>query len=149
MSISSVVTGVIVGVVLDRVSAHYVLATALLIQSTTMLAFAEFLLPSTAFLIMILQGAANSTFTSVMLVVYAQYFGRSHLGAVSGTGLSVVMIGSAIGPFPIGLLRDLFGSFEVACLVMSIFPFLFSIIVFLFGSKPHLPNTEKRQFVAQ
>ena len=58
-----------------------------------------------------IQGASQAVF-SVGNVVYANFFERARLGNIQGVGKALVVLGSALGPFPFGLCRDLSGSFD-------------------------------------
>ena len=46
-------------------------------------------------------------------VIWANYFGRRHLGAIRGTTMWVVGVTSAVGPLPIGLLFDLTDAYTI------------------------------------
>ena len=39
-------------------------------------------------------------------VVHAYLFGRKHLGKISGLGYSSMVVGSALGPLPLGLVQN-------------------------------------------
>ncbi len=66
------------------------------------------------------QGVTVGTFGVVSAVVWPRYFGRRHLGAISGQAMSFIVIGSAVGPWLFSLSRTWTGSYaaiELACLV--------------------------------
>ena len=52
-------------------------------------------------------------------VVWADYFGRAHLGAISGITRPFITISSATGPLLIAALADISGSYTVSVLVMA------------------------------
>jgi MFS family permease len=52
-------------------------------------------------------------------VVWADYFGRAHLGAISGITRPFITVSSATGPLLIAALADLSGSYAVSVLVMA------------------------------
>jgi MFS family permease len=52
-------------------------------------------------------------------VVWADYFGRAHLGAISGITRPFITISSATGPLLIAALADVSGSYSVSVLVMA------------------------------
>jgi hypothetical protein len=47
-------------------------------------------------------------------ITWPRYFGRLHLGAISGFAMSLTVAGSAIGPYVFSLSLSLFGSYAAA-----------------------------------
>ena len=78
------------------------------------LALVLFAHPVAMFASVILMAAANALMSNTAGVAYAQFFGRTHLGSIAGLGNALVVLGSAVGPFPFGLIRDRTGSFNAA-----------------------------------
>ena len=96
------------------------------------LALVLFAHPVAMFASVILMAAANALMSNTAGVAYAQFFGRTHLGSIAGLGNALVVLGSAVGPFPFGLIRDRTGSFGGgACL-----PMLAAVMVMWKGRKP-------------
>ena len=56
----------------------------------------------------------------VPAVVYADFFGRAHLGTIRGIGEAGVLIGQAAGPLLAGMVFDLRGSYALVFLVYAI-----------------------------
>ena len=48
-------------------------------------------------------------------VTWPRYFGRRHLGAVSGLAMSLSIAASAVGPSLFGLSLEYLGSYHPAC----------------------------------
>ena len=63
-------------------------------------------------------------------MVYASYFGRLHLGAISGISTTILVASSALGPLPMALARDLLGEYSQALHILSVLPLLFAIVSF-------------------
>ena len=61
-------------------------------------------------------------------VVWAMYFGRHHLGSITGFTSMVTIIGSALGPMPLGIGRDLLGSYNLALIISAAIPLLLGIL---------------------
>ncbi|MDP0500549.1 MAG: MFS transporter [Verrucomicrobiota bacterium JB022] len=59
-------------------------------------------------------GMAWGCFPSITGVTYARFFGRQHLGAISGMAMSWLVWGSAFGPAGYGQLKALQGSYRGA-----------------------------------
>ena len=68
-------------------------------------------------------------------VAWADYFGRLHLGSISGSASTILIAGSALGPVPLGLARDAFGSYDVALQALILLPLLLAAAS-LFTDKP-------------
>lgn len=67
-------------------------------------------------------GVGGGCFGILTGVVWPRYFGRSHLGAISGFATSAIVIGSAIGPIAFSGLRDLTGSFGTPIVISTAVP---------------------------
>lgn len=68
-------------------------------------------------------------------VVWARYYGRRHLGSVSGVAMLVSIAGSALGPLPMGLARDLMGSYRPMLTASALLPLILSVVA-LWARRP-------------
>ena len=64
---------------------------------------------------------------------------NENLGRISGRVSSITVAGTAIGPVAFGFARDLFGSYDLALILLAIVPFSLGI-AFLFFGKPTKPT---------
>ena len=77
-------------------------------------------------------GLAGGSFAPVIGTVWARFFGRRELGAISGLNMSSLVIGSALGPIVFSLSYDHLGGYRpaivlgVVCGVLLIFGSLFA-----------------------
>ncbi|MDA3963003.1 MAG: MFS transporter [Planctomycetota bacterium] len=65
-------------------------------------------------------GGANGCFATLVTVGLPRFFGRTHLGAIGGVQMSVMVIGSAIGPAVFAAAKRITTSYDIAlyaCLV--------------------------------
>ena len=81
---------------------------------------------------------------TVSAVVWAKYFGRRHLGSITGVASLVGVAGSALGPMPMGIARDLFGSYHLTLTVAAALPLVLSIVA-LFARRPSRHGTPTAQ----
>ena len=123
VSFSWVVSGisaVIWGWALERLKPRllYAIIMACLAGSSLLLLLAPGVLGAycAAFLI----GVMASGGLVVPAVVYADFFGRAHLGTIRGIGEAGVLIGQAAGPLLAGMVFDLRGSYALVFLVYAI-----------------------------
>jgi MFS family permease len=136
IAFASIAARIFSGFLIDRVAPRIVLALALLLQAAA-LAFVPLVRTTGAILVVCtVQGISQAIFSSVGNVVYAAFFGRTHLGSISGAGKSLVVLGSALGPFPFGLARDLTGSFDVAFEASALLSIIFMVLALRYGRAP-------------
>ena len=71
------------------------------------------LAPGRSLWILILgNGLCSSTFGTLATVTWPDFFGRRHLGAISGLNMSVMVFASAVGPWLFGQCQALTGSYR-------------------------------------
>ncbi len=122
------------GVLVDRIPARYLLFAALLGQTTSLL-LAPRLSAASAGMYGLVLGITGSLQMTVSAVIWAKYFGRKHLGSITGAAALLNVGGSALGPMPMGIARDMFGSYTLGLTVLAILPFVLGIVV-LFSRPP-------------
>lgn len=94
----------------------------------------HFLQPGAFVLIAILgQGITQGMFGILSNVTWPRFFGRKHLGAISGFATSIMVIGTAIGPFLFSGLHDVTGSYGTAGFVVAAAAIL--VIVGMIGTE--------------
>ena len=59
-------------------------------------------------------GVAGGAFQTALGVVWPRFYGRRHLGAISGFNMSTIVISSAAGPFLFSLSREYLGEYHIA-----------------------------------
>ena len=81
-------------------------------------------------------GILNGIFNVLLSVTWPRYYGTKHLGAISGLNMSLVVFGSALGPWMFSQLFQISGSYAHAGLVC----FLVSIVLFIGTFKADNPQ---------
>ena len=126
------VTGAVVrlasGVLVDRVPVRYLLSAALVGLAASLLMAPRLQGTSSALAYGIALGATGSLQLTVGQVVWAKYYGRRHLGSVTGVAMLVSIAGSALGPMPMGIARDLMGSYLPALTVSAVLPLILAVV---------------------
>lgn len=117
------------GYATDRIPSRYLLAAAM-----AMLAAATVLvtvLPWTwmALVYALLMGLHGSILRSTATVVWINYYGRAHQGAVRGVAWAVMILGAAIGPLPLAFSIDLLNSYTPALAGFLILPLMAGVAV--------------------
>jgi cyanate permease len=72
-------------------------------------------------------------------VVFANFFGRLHLGSIAGFASTLFVAASALGPMPIGVARDLMGSYSAVLSVFAVIPLSLALACLLFWTSPGVP----------
>lgn len=110
------------GVLIDRVPVRYLLFGALVGQAAALVMAPHLAGRSSALAYGAVLGMTGGTMNIVAQAVWANYFGRQHLGSIAGVASLVTIAGSALGPMPMGIARDLLGSYTTALTVSAVLP---------------------------
>jgi cyanate permease len=76
------------------------------------------------YLIMIGLGITGGLFAVINAITWPRFFGRKHLGAISGKAMSAIVMASALGPYLFSSSKSILGSYSYiayACLVFLLF----------------------------
>jgi MFS family permease len=98
-----------------------------------------FLLDSAAgrFLFTAGQGLAGGMFVALSTVLLPRFFGRAHLGAISGVNYSIMVFASAIGPILFSLSFTITNSYRPILLICALIPVIL-IFISYFVQNPQL-----------
>lgn len=125
----------ITGILLEKVKVQYMLVLVFAgeLLSLFLLQKADFL--AAAIIFGLVWGVSMGIERIVMAVVWPNYFGRKHIGSISGISMAMVVTGSALGPLPLGIAFDLFGGYAEILWALMIFP-VFGIVSALLANPP-------------
>ncbi len=125
---TTAVMNLVSGVLVDRIPVRVVLVIALLLQALAL--WMAQMLDNTVWAIVygMVLGALMGLMRTVSTVALASYFGRLHLGSISGVASTTLTAASALGPLPMGLARDLLGSYNATLSVLSLIPLLLAVV---------------------
>jgi MFS family permease len=123
------------GILVDRIPARFVLIAGLICQILSLVMAYRLTGIGVALFYGVLLGATNGLVRSVSSVIWANYFGRRHLGAITGVTSTILVAGSALGPMPMGIARDLLGSYNMALNILAVIPLILAVAA-LFVKKP-------------
>ena len=105
------------------------MATAMFLLSGAMLLLLTMTTPWMAIVVAILLGTQGGIIRTVGSVVWVNYYGRKNQGAISGSALSLAVIGSALGPLPLAMSSDYLGSTVPALTGFFILPLVAGLLV--------------------
>lgn len=82
----------------------------------------------------------------VMAVVWPNYFGRKHIGSISGISMAMIVTGSALGPLPLGIAFDVFGGYSEILWALMLFPAIGMAAALM--ANPPVKEPEKERILA-
>jgi MFS transporter, OFA family, oxalate/formate antiporter len=115
----SICINLIFGYISDKINIKYLLYIMLtgLTISTLSLAF---LAPGFTFVTMIIgMGLGSGLYGILTNVPFARFYGRTHIGAINGFVMSMMVFSSAIGPWFFSTILDFTGSYRYAALICT------------------------------
>lgn len=84
--------------------------------------------PLGSWLLIIFYGIGSGLFSMLSVVAWPKLFGRKHLGAISGFAMSIMVAGSALGPWLFSVVRSATGTYSsmgiigaiAACILLAV-----------------------------
>jgi MFS family permease len=133
---------VLVGLFLDRLKRpQFVLTAALAAQcaSSVMLVFLSGTPMAYAFAVF--AGVSEAVIILSVTVLRPFLFGRKYIGSVSGAMWVIVIVGSALGPLPIGAVYDILNGYREIVMITALLPAV-GIVLSLLIRKPAVPKDD-------
>jgi MFS family permease len=129
------------GMLLDHFPSRVLLAMSLFLH-TLLLPMAPYLRSMEMALgFGVIMGTASGLQMTIGNTIWAMYFGRRHLGSITGATATISVASSAIGPMLFGIARDIWGSYTFVLLVSAALPFVLGIAILYLGQRPQRPST--------
>jgi MFS family permease len=94
---------------------------------------------ATAIAYAVVFGLANASMHVNVGYLWADYFGRRHLGSIQGTGQTCLIVGASLGPLPFSLSLDLTGDYSAALTGSAVLSVLLALVAALFLRYPRQP----------
>ena len=120
MSLVSVVSYFLSGWASDRMSLKYLLITLLASLSIGCLGMLAFETQWSRIIVIICFGVQGGVWGCLSLVTWPRFYGRKHLGAISGLFMSCQVFASAIGPPVFGVSEYYTGNYHNAAWAMAV-----------------------------
>lgn len=132
IAVTTAVTGLISGALVDRIPIRFIASAALLFQALSLWMAQALFGVEFAFLYGMVVGTTGGLARTTFTVIWADYFGRQHLGSISGVTTTIFVAGSALGPMPFGIAHDLLGSYSLTLTLTALLPLCCSLLVLFF-----------------
>lgn len=139
-SFAALTATLLVGTMIDRFAAKWVLLISMLLLASAMLAVPLVSPGAIAVLYGMAVGAAGASARTLEAASFPQLFGIPHLGAIRGVVTSISVASSALGPLALSLGHDLTGSYVQVLLVLLVLPLGVAIFGLLAPVPQRNPN---------
>lgn len=130
MAIVSVAMNFIFLALSDHIKLKYFLAFDMFWMAIATYGVLSFRDPLSYWLVTIGFGISGGIFSPLMTVLWPKFYGRKHLGAISGFNMSCMVIASALGPFIFAESYERLGSYDVGIYVCLAIPALLFFLAF-------------------
>ncbi|MBI1388210.1 MAG: MFS transporter [bacterium] len=130
MAVVSIACNFIFGWVCDKVKLKYTLVVMMVTMLVGVGATPYLQTPAGWWIMVFGLGATGGIFSPLLTVVWPAFFGRRHLGAISGISMSVIVFSSAIGPYLFGLSKVWFGDYQAGVWASMAIPAVTLLLAF-------------------
>lgn len=140
VTLISIPTGIAIGVAVDRFPMRFLIMGMMLGQAL-MFGFAPHLGDPKLYLLCLAGwGFASGFYGPLTVAALPNFFGRTHLGAIQGMMMMVLVIASALGPALLAAVKAEFGSYAPGLHILAFLPL---VIFFLapFTRDPQVPKS--------
>ncbi|MFU8840280.1 MAG: MFS transporter [Nitriliruptoraceae bacterium] len=136
---SALLATLLVGSMIDRFAARWVLTTSMLLLTTAMLGVTLVQPGWTAITYGVLVGAAGASARALEAASFPKLFGLGHLGSIRGVVTAISVGSTAFGPLALALGRDLTGSYQGVLRLLLVVP-LAVVLLGLLAPTPSRPS---------
>ena len=126
------------GLLADRYPLHFLLFVAQSGMTLSVAYLTRLDSAQSAIAFAVALGASQGLFIVLGQTVWARYYGRAHLGRIRGTAWTASVAGSSLGPFALGVTKDLCGAYTPAIWLFVAMYGILSVTA-LFATPPARP----------
>lgn len=127
IALTSAVANLGSGVLVDRIPARLLLAATSICMAVSLWLAPSLTRVELALVYGVLVGATMGLMRTTETVLWAAYFGRRHLGSITGVAFTILVCGSSLGPIPVGFARDMLGSYTLVLKGLALLPLLLGL----------------------
>lgn len=131
----------VAGWLTDRLPARYLLSLSMLLLAAAGVTVLVMPFPIIAVFYAMLLGLNASILSSTGSVVWMNYYGRTHQGAIRGIAMAVMILAAAAGPLPLALSIDWFQTYDFALYAFIAIPVVAAVLVWTAGPPRVQPET--------
>ncbi|HBW34505.1 MFS transporter [Desulfosporosinus sp. BICA1-9] len=131
------------GFILERVKTNHALAFVFLGEIVALFSLNHVNSMVSVILFGVMWGIVGGFEHITLNLIWPNYYGRRHLGSIRAMASSVMIIGAALGPLPLGMAFDQWGGYTEILYLIMMFPFL-GIIAALTSPSPNITGRSIR-----
>lgn len=133
----STVVGFVVGLLCDHLRLQLIFVFMMVAQAVGIAAVANLDRPEMWALAVVGLGISSGCFGTLTTVVLPRFFGRAHLGAISGVQMMLIVIASALGPSLLANSKAMTGSYISGLYACCLFaPVVIGLMAFVRSPQP-------------
>ncbi|NKB72049.1 MAG: MFS transporter [Candidatus Latescibacteria bacterium] len=136
MSVTAAVVQLGGGLLIDRIPVRILLSLSLVLQAVVLVMSPYLVSVEIALLYGVLSGIRHGLQQIAGNVIWAKYYGRLHLGSITGIASTAQVASSALGPMPFGIARDLLGSYTAILVGGALLPFVLGVVILRYAKTP-------------
>lgn len=136
-AVISTTVGYLIGLISDRVPLKYLFMVMMLFQGIGVASIAHFDSFGLRLVTMLGWGVSGGCFGTLTTVTLPRFFGRAHLGAISGVQMMSMVIASALGPSFLAFFKEEFATYQVGLYLYCIAPPVLFVLAWL-SSNPRI-----------
>ena len=137
MSLFSIAASFIGSLLSDKIKFKWIVIATALAQTIGLIGLVIFGSAIGKFLMYSGFGITGGLFATITVVGLPKFFGRAHLGAISGFNMALLVFASAVGPYLLSLITELTGSYSSAILLITIMPAVLVVSSFMLKNPQH------------
>ncbi|MEO0377460.1 MAG: MFS transporter, partial [Cyanobacteria bacterium P01_A01_bin.17] len=122
MAVVSTIVGYSIGIAADRVNLKSLYLMMMVAQGLGFIGVANLGIPLFRNIAILGLGMSGGCFSTLSSVTLPRFFGRAHLGAISGVQMMSMVIASAIGPSFLAVFEERLGSYQTGLYFCCGFP---------------------------
>ncbi len=123
------VVSIVAGYLTDRIEARHIMACGMTVFAGSIVLVLFLPSPAVAVVYAGMLGVHGGIMRSTGTVVWVNFFGRLHQGAVRGVVMAFTIAAAALGPIPLAISKDYWGSYDLALGGFLILPILAAMMV--------------------
>jgi nitrate/nitrite transporter NarK len=131
------------GVVLERIPVRLVMCAVYLGTAVGLIILLNATTIGTVFLFAVVYGMTVAGLAVSQTIIFPNYFGRDHVGAIRGFTMPITMPAGAVGPLLVSILYDMNGDYFTGFSILTVL-LLLSAGLILLTKPPQPPQVTKR-----
>jgi len=131
-----------IGRALDRTNPKFIFSKTLILLAVCLVGITFVEDTAGAIVYALVFGVLTGANMTLFGFLWAYYFGRKHLGSIQGVGQATGIVGASLGPLPLGIAFDHFGTYTDALHLLAVLPVACAVLaLFLVRPEHHAEET--------